>query len=232
MKILLTEAYGSGWDEVIGPSWIGDPFGPNIYVVDATMPPGTTKEQFRLMMQNLLKSRFRLAVHHEKRDLPGYELVVSKGGPKLKPTGTLPKDSPPIHQTLESARYEARGWSMADLTRELGRMISESLGDGARPRVHDATGLTGTFDFRLEYSCFARCGPPFLPPGAPGFTPPSSDGAAPGQPAHPAPETSGARLPSIMGALEEQLGLKLVKAKGVPVDVLVVDHVDKEPTEN
>ena len=38
-------------------------------------------------------------------------------------------------------------------------------------------------------------------------------------------------LPSIFTALEEQLGLKLVREQ-VPVEMFVIDHVDKEPTEN
>jgi uncharacterized protein (TIGR03435 family) len=38
-------------------------------------------------------------------------------------------------------------------------------------------------------------------------------------------------LPSVFTAVQEQLGLRLERAK-VPVDVIVIDHVDREPTEN
>src|SRR5262249_26876445 len=55
------------------------------YEIDATVPEGTTVEQFRLMQQNLLKERCKLAVHFEKKELPGYELVVGKGGLKVQP---------------------------------------------------------------------------------------------------------------------------------------------------
>ena len=52
----------------------------------AKIPKGTTKEQFQLMLQNLLAERFKLTVHHETKELPKYALVVAKGGPKLKET--------------------------------------------------------------------------------------------------------------------------------------------------
>jgi uncharacterized protein (TIGR03435 family) len=225
MTSLLEDAYGVESDEVLGPGWITDPLGPNLYLIDAKIPPGTTREQFRLMMQNLLKERFHLAVHHEIRNFPGYDLVALAGGTKLKPRGTLPKDSP----TLISrgfVRHEGRGESMVQLARTLRRMIAESLGTAdAQPRVQDKTGLTGTFDFTLEYSCLAGCGPPVPPIGLPRF-------AQRSEPADAAADPSGAQLPNIFRALEEQLGLKLQKVKDVPVDVIVVDRVDKVPVAN
>jgi uncharacterized protein (TIGR03435 family) len=165
---LLTQAYGVKWDEVIGPGWIADQRGPNMYVVDATMPPGTTKEQFQLMLQGLLKERFRLAVHREVRPFPGYDLVVSPRGAKLKPGGSLPKDAPTFIRR-DSARHENRQMSVAQLADELPIMISESLGVDATVRVRDMTGLKGRFDSSLEYSCVAGCGPPpAAPPRQPG----------------------------------------------------------------
>jgi uncharacterized protein (TIGR03435 family) len=71
--------------------------------------------------------------------------------------------------------------------------------------VLDRTGLTGAFDFSLEWS---------LP-------------TDPAQPPESLPADSG---PTFLEALQEQLGLKLKSAKG-PVDVLVIDHVE-HPTEN
>ena len=71
--------------------------------------------------------------------------------------------------------------------------------------VLDRTGLTGTFDFSLEWS---------LP-------------TDPAQPPESLPADTG---PTFLEALQEQLGLKLKSAKG-PVDVLVIDHIE-HPTEN
>lgn len=88
---LLQKAFGVQPDQVSGHAWMADPMEPDKYDVAATMAPGTTKEQFQVMLQKLLAERFELAVHHGTRNVPGYELVVSKGGPKL--AEAAPNDS-------------------------------------------------------------------------------------------------------------------------------------------
>ena len=80
---LLTRAYDVWFDQVSGPAWLNDGSA-YAYRIDATLPPNTTMEQFRLMLQNLLAERFHLRLHHETKLRPGYELVVASGGPKLK----------------------------------------------------------------------------------------------------------------------------------------------------
>src|SRR5215475_9639270 len=84
MFSLLMRAYDVDLDQIIGPSWIMENSGPNLYQVDATMAPGTTRDKYQLMMQHLLEERFHLQVHREKRNFPGYELTVLGGGLKLK----------------------------------------------------------------------------------------------------------------------------------------------------
>src|SRR5271155_1259065 len=76
MFSLLMRAYDVELDQIIGPSWIMENMGPDLYLVDATMPADTTRAQSQLMMRNLLEERFHLEVHREKRNFPGYELVV------------------------------------------------------------------------------------------------------------------------------------------------------------
>lgn len=85
----------------------------------------------------------------------------------------------------------------------------------------DKTGLTGQYTFKLECSCDG-CGPP---PGVPL----ANDY---GQAAPAASTPAGTGLPNIFVALQQQLGLKLSKVKDVPVDVIVIDHIDKVPTQN
>jgi uncharacterized protein (TIGR03435 family) len=123
---------------------------------------------------------------------------------------------------------------MAQLAKQMGRMIAESLGTGddARPRVQDKTGLAGTFDFRLEYSCLISCMPAVSPVGLPRVAQARQQAEASGQPAPAAADPTGSQLPNIFRAVEEQLGLKLQKVKAVPVDVIVVDRIAKIPTEN
>ena len=106
MLELLTLAYGVEGDRVFGPAWIGDFLSPNRYVIDATMPANTDRAQFELMMQNLLVERFHLAVHHETRNFPGYNLLVAKDGPKLKETAQDPNAVVPdtrLHEKRASA---------------------------------------------------------------------------------------------------------------------------------
>ena len=251
MFSLLMRAYDVEIDQIIGPSWIMDNMGPNLYQIDATMPAGTTKAQFQLMMQNLLVERFHLAVHHETRSFPGYELVVAAGGPKLKESPSDPSAAvadtpqtpgrradgsvilPPGPQMLTSlgrgmVRVQIQEKPIGDLVKAMGRLIAQSLGAdptdfaSRKARVVDKTGLTGKYDFTLEFSCAGCSG--LIAKMAMG------DGVAVDSLA--SADTGGGGLPNIFVAFERQIGLKLVKTKDTPLDVLVVDHVDKVPTGN
>ena len=209
------------------------------------MPPDTTKQEFQVMLRNLLAERFHLVVHHDIRYFPGYNLVVSKDGPKLKtaaisgiaadevartPLTGLPKNKdgaatlPPgplaiFSLNKEPKRVVYQEQPIARLAADLGGLISSpapmSMTDlvagkavvtGRRPRVSDKTGLTGVYDFTLEFSSASL----------------SDDGI----------NDSGSPQLGIFKAIEKQLGLKLEKTSDVPADLIVVDHVDKIPTEN
>lgn len=61
---LLARAYDVWLDQISGPAWLNDRSA-DAYRIDATLPPNTTTEQFRLMLQNLLAERFHLRLHHE-----------------------------------------------------------------------------------------------------------------------------------------------------------------------
>jgi uncharacterized protein (TIGR03435 family) len=249
MFSLLMRAYGVQIDQIGGPSWIMDNMGPNLYQIDATMAPGTSKEQYQSMMQNLLAERFHLTVHHETRDFPGYDLVVAKDGPKLKASAPDPNavaaDTPqnpkrrgdgsvilpPGPQMLTSlgrgmVRVQVQQKPLADLVRGMGSLIAQSMGAdpgdfaSRKPRVRDKTGLTGTYDSTLEFACEGCRGL--------GANLPMAGGGAGDAP----PIDAGSGLPNIFAALEKQLGLKLEKTRDIPLDVIVVDHVDKAPTEN
>jgi uncharacterized protein (TIGR03435 family) len=96
--------------------------------------------------------------------------------------------------------------------------------------VIDQTGLKGKYDLRLRYD------PSSMPGGRGGPIMSKSIKGDPGSgPAggDPANRTAADREPppSIFKALQEQLGLKL-EARKEPVDLLVIDHVEKTPTEN
>ena len=247
MFSLLMSAYDVELDRIIGPSWIMENTGPNLYQIDATMPPDTTKAQYALMMQQLLRERFHLQIHRERRNFPAYELVIAEGGPKLKasrpdPNAAAPDVSgppardargnvilPPGPQMFTSLKWgviivQAQQKPLGDFVKVMGRMVNQSLGENPndflspKARVVDRTGLTGTYDFTLRFSCelcqFAATNGELAPP------PP------------PLPADSPGGEPSIFVALQKQLGLKLNKVKDVPLDAIVVDRVEKTPTAN
>src|ERR1035438_4799324 len=80
LKDVLMNAYGVKGDQINGPKWLDS----ERFDIAAKIPEGATKEQFKLMLQNLLAERFKLTLHHETKELPMYALVVGKGGSKLK----------------------------------------------------------------------------------------------------------------------------------------------------
>jgi uncharacterized protein (TIGR03435 family) len=252
---LLTKAYGVQADQISGPAWMSDFMGPNLYSITATMPPDTTNEQFQLMLQNLLVGRFQMKLHHETRNFPGYDLVVAPGGPKLKETAqgsatgeptapAMPKfkpdgsfNFPPGPQTAMKegkgtlrAQYQAR--NMSNFAAQLGNMVSRALGSDpnvAQPRIADKTGLTGKYDFTVEFDCQGCQG---LSAAMFANLPLLAGRGGDGGPAPQSATDPGSGLPNIFTALEQQLGLKLVKVKDVPLDVIIIDHAEKVPTGN
>jgi uncharacterized protein (TIGR03435 family) len=250
MFSLLMRAYDVEIDQIIGPGWIMENMGPNLYEIDATMSPATTRVQFQSMMQDLLAERFGLEVHREQRHFPGYELVVAKGGPRLKeslldlsPTADpiprslnrqaggyalLPK-GPQLVTTLGRGMIVIQGQekTIGELAKILGRTIAQSLGENMndftspKPRVIDRTGLTRKFDFMIEFSC----------EGCASFGGMTIANGAMAR-AQTADEPLGNGLPNVFVALEKQIGLRLVKTKDIRLDVIVVDRVSKLPAEN
>jgi uncharacterized protein (TIGR03435 family) len=94
------------------------------------------------MLQNLLADRFDLAIRHETKVMPTYELVVAKGGPKL---------------SKPDSRTEPEGWTFSQGGRVTGHKVSmknlaERLTREIGRPVVDMTGVQETFDFTLEYS--------------------------------------------------------------------------------
>jgi uncharacterized protein (TIGR03435 family) len=80
---LILQAYDVQRSQVSGcPNWCDSEF---FDVIGKAEDPNVTPEQVRLMLQALLTERFNLSVHRENRDVPGYALVVTKSGAKLKP---------------------------------------------------------------------------------------------------------------------------------------------------
>jgi uncharacterized protein (TIGR03435 family) len=187
----------------------------------------------RLMMQSVLADRFRLAVHYESRQVPVYALIVDQPG-KLGPllqkhaddspcptTPVVPSPAPGAPPQLRDARFPAPcGGILGMAPSAPGRartgarnvpmaLIASSIaeGDGVDRPVVDRTGLTGTFDFAVE------------------FTPQIDASWSQEAVAH--RDLTG---PTFIEAVNEQLGLKLEPQTGA-IEFLVVDYVE-EPSAN
>jgi bla regulator protein BlaR1 len=166
---------------------------------DIKIPPGPEgAAQLRLMLQSLLAERFKLVVHRETRQQQVYDLVVDKGGLRMKDTNVAPGQPQGLGM---SGRGDLTG--TAAPVPLLVNFLSQQLGQS----VVDKTGLTGRYDFTLKW------------------TPDPGTAAGPraGDDTAPPPDTSG---PSIFTAVQTDLGLKLQSAKG-PVEMLVIDSVEK-----
>ncbi len=164
------------------------------------------QEEQMAMLRKLIVDRFQLAFHREPRELPVYSLSVAKGGAKLRqsaaPTGTLPELINVIHPDEKGGVYiqlPARNATMAQLAAMMQRSIFE------RPVV-DNTGLSGTYDFDLEWA--------------------PDDGQFGGQ----LPKSSESGKASLFAAMQEQIGLRLEATRG-QVAALVIDRAER-PSEN
>ena len=199
--------------------------------ITAKIPAGTTREQFLLMQQRMLAERFKLVLHHEQKEMALYELTVGKSGVKLKESapdaasqpeepGVMPKFSmgkdgfpsfPPGRTGMIGLNGHFRWTAVNVFLPDIVKTISNQLG---RPVV-DATGLKGKYDVDLYWAQESM--------GRGGLATAAPEGALPA-----AEIDSG---PTILSAVQNQLGLKLESKKG-PVDMVVVDHAEKVPSEN
>jgi len=216
IKSLISFAYGVDEEQIVGtPKW---PF-PTLFMVEAksdseadakmaTLPPHQQKAEREHMLQTLLKDRFKLKTHWDTREGDVYNLVVAKGGLKLRAAGSVQVSAeeaktfgdqppPPIYQKNDQQGYDfiAHRCSMNELVELL-------AGQFGRP-VTDKTELTGKYDFVLKYK-----GRWDRDRDASDLDP----------------------MPPLDRALQEQLGLKVEPSKGL-VKMLVIDHIEK-PSEN
>jgi uncharacterized protein (TIGR03435 family) len=237
LQALLQEAYGVQANQIIGgPDWIKTaPFDLEIgskndksasggmSIEDDKSPSNLSieqsLEQSRIRVQRLLQAalaeRFKVTMQPETRELSTYALVVGDDGSKLQPTKpassypdpVMGPDGIPMNASFRikldgsQAGLEARGMSTSDMASHFSRQLGTA--------VIDKTGLTGKYDFSLNWKSDASGGGTFSAP------------------------VSEASASSLLTAIQEQLGLRLEPAKG-PTQVLVIDHAERpaEATQN
>jgi uncharacterized protein (TIGR03435 family) len=205
LRMLLIGVYHIVAEQMSGaPGW----FDSDRFDVAAKAPADTKGEDREIMLQNLLKRSFNLVVHKEEKLLPGYALLVSKSGPKLRESvaGQLTcttGNEPTLHLSCRHAATK-------DIADVLTKVAQDYLNGGT---VIDNTGLGGTWEFDLDW-VGARFYDAMTSPleGAPGPPP-------------------GMVVTSFFQAIQDQLGLRL-ESKKISTPILVIDHVDRVPTEN
>jgi uncharacterized protein (TIGR03435 family) len=201
---LIEEAYQLKETELAGPDWLSG----QVFEFQATMPVDTKMDVARLMLQQALADRFDLKLHREKRMIEVYALVPGKQGVKLQPADT---DDPEHlkrrtidtpNGPVKAAMFYGGGHFYAEsMSLDLFMRNFSRWVDLGMPVVN-MTGLTGEYKFDMHWT-------------------PTED----------LNNRMRGKDPEFVGAVEQQLGLRLERRK-VPYDVLVVDHCERVPTEN
>jgi uncharacterized protein (TIGR03435 family) len=190
LKRLVERAYNVKPFQVTGPEWME-----NVrFDITAKYPEGTKSSDRPTMLRTLLEERFKLAAHAESRELPGYALVVAKGGLKLKPAESNEGQGTSSNSNNNAVTLKVTSIPMSDVADYLARRLNSS--------VVDRTGVDGAYTFELHWTLDDSNGP---------------DGGA-------------AEFAAIQEAIGT-LGLHLQATK-VPVQMTVVDHIERAPTEN
>lgn len=199
---------------------------------DARVPEGATDDQFRRMWQNLLRERFKLAFHYQRKEMAIYELTVGPNGPKMSPPSaprqpgspwapgqyqSVDKDGYPVFPAGVSGLAGLAGhyrWAALDVsTQDIAKTLSDQLG---RPVV-DATGLKGKYDVDLKWAVDLD------------FALSESAKARIREEVGELPDAGSG--PTLVRAVRDQLGLKLNSRKGAG-DIVVIDHAEKAPVPN
>ena len=249
---LICKAYDVKAYQVSGPSWLKTVgLSGQRFDIVANLPEGATKEQVPQMLQALLAERFKLVIHRESKDQAVYAMVIGKGGLKIEesqppaasPDGAVPNpavtgsSSVSVSQTKggavvsdgsgkqqkmtpspdgKSMRFEIWGATLAELAEGLSPMVDHP--------IVDMTGLTGKYHVTLDISMQELMN---IARAAGAAVPAAEGGGDASKPAELASDPGGSSL----FATIQTLGLKLEPRKS-PMSFIVVDSVEKMPTEN
>jgi uncharacterized protein (TIGR03435 family) len=236
LKDYIQSAYNVKNYQVVGPEWVGS----ERFDIAAKLPAGATKDQVPAMLQSMLEDRFKMKTHRESKDFPVYALIVAKAGLKLKessdPDGAAAAAQAPgrggdVNVTAQGGRGgvsvnlgNGSFFTFADNKMEGRKLAMQSFADTLarfmdRPVV-DMTELKGVYDFTLEFTQedymamlirSALAAGVVMPPQALKMLELSSGD-------------------SLLTALAAQ-GLKL-EARKAPLPVLVIDRMEKTPSDN
>ncbi|HEY6212562.1 MAG TPA: TIGR03435 family protein [Vicinamibacterales bacterium] len=252
---LINIAFKTKAYQVVGPSWLtASPMSADRFDIRAALPAGATTDQVPEMLQALLIERFKLQFHREERPQDVFALVVARGGHKLKEApppdssepkrdANLPENAPPMTSGVQMSGNPQSGMVVkmggagtmkmnmspdGVMRMEMERMklaaFAETLTRFVDRPVVDMTDLKGEYTIALELTMadmmnMARAAGVAVPAGA-----------GPGAGAGPASAASDPGGVSIIRSVEA-LGLKL-DARKMPISKVIIDRLEKRPTDN
>ena len=228
----------------------------------AKLPEGANKDQVPEMLQALLADRFKLTIHRDTKDHAVYALIVGKSGPKMKespPDVETPADAPPPKEEKGTMSVDtgqgkmsikadpggggaivkgpnrmtqkvtmSNGIMHGELNKASMDQMVEMLSRFVDRPVLNMTDLKGNYQIALDMTMedimkVARSAGMNMPGPAPG-------GGGGGGDTKPGDSASDPGESSIFRSVQD-MGLKL-DARKAPLELIVVDHVEKMPTEN
>jgi uncharacterized protein (TIGR03435 family) len=237
LKDEIAVAFNLKQYQVSGPDWLAT----EKFDIIAKLPDGAPRTQVRQMLQALLQDRFQMKTHHETKDFSVYAVVVGKGGLKMQasppdpatdPTdGDKKTDNGAVNVEVSGGRggvvanyghgsFFTLGDSRIDAKKMQMNFVADMLARFEDRPVVDMTGLQGKYDFTLTFTeedyhaMMIRAAI-------------SSGMALPPEAIQAMERASGDSMFSALQAV----GLKLESRKA-PLDILVIDHMEKAPTEN
>jgi uncharacterized protein (TIGR03435 family) len=233
LKDYIGLAYRVKEYQILGPDWLRS----EKFDISGTLPAGAARDKVSDMMQALLADRFKLKLHRDTKEFPVYGLVAAKGGLKLKESppdvdadtseggkgafnvtasggrgGTTVNFGKGSYFSMGNNRFEGKKLTMSSLADTLARFVD-------RPVV-DMTELKGNYDFALEFS----------PEDFRAMLIRSAIVAGVVLPPEAMRALEGASGDSLFTALQT-LGLRVAPRKA-PLEALVVDHIERAPTDN
>ena len=231
LKLYVGMAYGLKPQQIVGPDWLGQPR----FDIAAKIPDGASSAQLPQMFQALLADRFQMKSHRETKEFAVFALTASKDGVTLQPSATAPEapsDKPPAVTVTAGGNASGSGadlgggssFSLGNNRIEIHKMtmlqIAELLTRLSDRPVIDATGITGAYDLSLELTPEDFIGIQIR--GG------LNNGAI--IPAQALRLLDNAAADPFTNALQKS-GLSLESRKA-PLEVLVIDSIQKTPTEN
>jgi uncharacterized protein (TIGR03435 family) len=230
LAMLFSEAYGLPVSRISGPTWMNT----QTYAIGARVSAGARKDELPLMLRSLLIDRLKIETHREKKEMAAYDLLVAKGGSRLKLSASQPappasekpiyaygldKDGyPNLPQDFKGMIGAGNGKLCYFYNGQTMNGFADFLSSVAAKPIIDETGLTGKYNLDLRWQTGASediSSGVFTAGNAPIATPTrAADLAA-----------------ALFEAVQSELGLRLESKKRL-VELLVIDHVERMPLDN